>query len=168
MSSHDLLNKDKLESGADKTPLILSRDPQKAMSEMMDTIDRLRLIYEAENEALSSGDTKGFLALQNKKIPAAYDYQSGIQQIGARKEEFNEIDSATREKLLAMQEDFTALIRENLGALERARKGVDRLNQRIMESARKAARTEQRVKYGSSGNLEENQGRVSIGVNESA
>lgn len=168
MSTEDVLEQNAMDHTDEQAQVFtLPRDPHKAVHEMMMTIDQLHSLYTEENDALVRGDTKRFLSLQNNKIALALDYESGVQQISHRKAEFNVIDEKTRAKLRAMQADFSALVRENLSALERARKSVDRLNRRIMDSARKTARTTQRVKYSASGNLEENQGRVSIGLNES-
>lgn len=168
MNNKTLLNKNNLNNAPTDEAFILSRDPHKAMREMMATIDELRGIYESENDALSRGDTKRFIALQDSKLIVARQYQLGAEQMLARRDEMNVISDELRTSLKERQEQFSDIARDNLRALNRARKGVKRLGNRIMETARKAARTEQRVKYGSSGHLEENDGRVSIGVNESA
>ncbi|MCB9988730.1 MAG: flagellar protein FlgN [Rhodospirillales bacterium] len=146
---------------------ILSRDPNRAMQEMMETIDAMRRVFIEENEALKEGKTKMFMSLQDKKIETAHRYQSGTEQLMKRRAELASLDPGLRRQLADMQAEFSELTAENLKALERTRKGVERLSNRIMSSARKAARQE-RVKYGASGQLEEHTGRVSIGINESA
>ncbi|HPF79224.1 MAG TPA: hypothetical protein PLF01_08045, partial [Alphaproteobacteria bacterium] len=47
---------------------VLSTDPNKAMQEMMLTIDRLRASLIEETAALKDADTKTFLSLQDKKL----------------------------------------------------------------------------------------------------
>ncbi len=168
MKQGKTLNTTKLEQQAPTAKdFILSRDPNKAMREMMDTIDSLRGLYETENEALNKGDTKTFMALQNTKIGRAFAYQSGMEQLSERKAELANVDPALRQKLMDMQSEFSQITEANLKALERSRKSVERLSNRIMDSARQAARSN-RVKYSATGNLEEHEGRVSIGVNERA
>ena len=66
-----------------------------------------------------------------------------------------------------MQADFSSVTSTNLAALDRIKKGVERLNERIMSAARDAAK-KQSVNYGSGGNLTDSQRAVSVGLNESA
>lgn len=146
---------------------LLSGDPNKAMQQMMETIDRLRDVYVEENEALQSADTKKFLRLQDKKIAAARNYQSGAEQMLERKSDLQHIDNALKQQLVHKQEEFSGIIAENLKALDRIRKGVQRLNDRIMNSAREAAQTKN-VNYSAKGKLNKNERPVSIGLSESA
>ncbi len=152
--------------GRPKT-LVLSGDPNKAMQQMMETIDRLREVYVEENEVLEASDTKGFLRLQDKKIAAARNYQAGAEQISERKGDLQHIDDALKQQLVSKQEEFAGIIAENLKNLDRIRKGVQRLNDRIMTSAREAAQTKN-VNYSAKGKLNKNERPVSIGLSESA
>ena len=146
---------------------LLSGDPNKAMQQMMETIDRLRDVYVEENEALQGADTKRFLGLQDRKIAAARNYQSGAEQMLERKGDLQHIDNALKQQLAHKQEEFSGIIAENLRALDRIRKGVQRLNDRIMNSAREAAQTKN-VNYSAKGKLNKNERPVSIGISESA
>lgn len=164
MRQDSAINTSKLEAAQ---PFILSRSPDKAMQEMMEAIDALKVIYVEENEALTSADTNRFLSLQDKKLSAARNYQIGTEQILARKEEFKNIDPVLRQKLVAKQEEFAALGAANLDAIARVRKSVQRLGERIMGAARDAAKKDA-PNYSARGNLNNGDRRVSIGINESA
>ena len=144
---------------------ILSGDPNKAMQQMMDTIDSLREVYREENDALHRSDTKYFLGLQDRKIAIARDYQSGAQQLLERKSDLKHIDVALKEQLNDMQKDFSGLMTENMKELDRMRRGVNRLNDKIMSSAREAAR-KRNVNYSQAGSLNINERAVSIGLSE--
>lgn len=146
---------------------ILSGDPNKAMQQMMDTIDSLREVYREENDALSHSDTKRFLSLQDRKIEIARNYQDGAQQLLERKSDLKKINLDLKDKLVDMQSEFSGLMSENLKQLDRMRRGVNRLNDKIMTSARESARTKN-VNYSQGGNLNLNERSVSIGLNESA
>ncbi|PJB73096.1 MAG: flagellar protein FlgN [Alphaproteobacteria bacterium CG_4_9_14_3_um_filter_47_13] len=147
--------------------IILSGDPNKAMQQMMNTIDMLRGVYVEENEALYSADTKRFLGLQEKKLKAARHYQYGAEQLLERKDELQHIDIALKKQLAEKQEEFSGVMSENLKAIDRLRRGVYRLNDRIMTSARESAR-KNNVNYSAKGELNKNERPVSIGLSESA
>jgi len=146
---------------------VLSGDPNKAMQQMMDTIDQLRDVYVEENVALENADTNKFLSLQDRKISAARKYQAGTEQMIERKDTLAHIDAALKQQLFGKQEEFAGIIAENLKGLERMRRGVQRLNDRIMTSAREAAQTKN-VNYSAKGKLNKNERAVSIGISESA
>lgn len=152
---------------ADRGKFALSVDPQKAMQEMMATIDALRAIYIEENAALEKSDTRGFMELQERKIDTARQYQSRIAQILERKDEIRAADPALRQSLAAKQDEFTAIAAENIRSLDRVQRGVKRLGDRIMNAARDAAQKDV-VNYGKKGVLNKYKGPVSIGVSESA
>ena len=144
---------------------ILSGDPNKAMQQMMDTIDSLREVYREENDALHSSDTKRFLGLQDRKIAIARDYQEGAQQMLERKSDLKGIDMRLKEQLVEMQKDFSGLMTDNIKELNRMRRGVNRLNDKIMSSARDTARTKN-VNYSQAGSLNINERAGSLGLSE--
>jgi hypothetical protein len=146
---------------------VLSRNPDKAMQEMMDTLTALRDVYEQENEALLVADTKRFLSLLDKKVQVARDYQAGALQMMQRRDEFKKASPQLRIKLMDEHENFTQLAAVNLEALERMRKSARRLGDRIMGAARDAVRSNS-VSYSASGNLGGRDRAVSMGLNESA
>lgn len=154
-----------IEQVREKTP-VLSRDPDKAMQQMMDMMDALRNVYIEENSALATADTQAFLALQDRKIAAARTYQAGTEQLFNRRDELKHINIALKQQLQEKQEEFSGIMSENLKALDRLRGGVQRLNERIMSSAREAAQ-HKNVNYSATGSLNKNERAVSIGLSES-
>lgn len=163
MAHDNLINTAMLESPA----FTLSRDPRKAIDEMMATIDALRAVYIEETDALENVDTRRFMDLQERKIETARNYQSGIAQILARKDEIRAADPDLRTRLVRMQEDFADLSAKNMQALERVKNSVTKLGERMMRSARDAAQKDV-VNYGKRGQLNQYKGPVSIGVSEQA
>jgi len=145
----------------------LPRDPNRAMQEMMGTIDRLRASLIEETAALRDADTKTFLSLQDNKLDVARDYLDGMTQLLSRKEELRSADPTLRQKLEDMRIDFADIAHENHAALERMKNGMKRLGERIMETARETARKEQQIVYGASGQMQSSM-KASTGINESA
>lgn len=148
-------------------PAVLSKDPKKAMQEMMDIIDTLRGVMLEESTALKNTDTKAFIAIQDKKIEAARVYQDGVNQMIARKADMKKAPEALKVQLETMRADFLTIAEENLEELERMRKGMARLSDRIMNLAKSEAVESQKFVYGAHGKLE-GSGKASIGVNERA
>lgn len=145
----------------------LSGNPEKAMQEMMEAINNLRNVYVEETDALLKIDTMKFLQLQDRKIAAARDYQSGVSQIAKRSEEFKNSPATVREELKKKQEEFSELAGANLEALDRMHKTVRRLGERIMQAARDTAE-KRSPNYSAKGNMSKSKRSVSIGINESA
>lgn len=151
----------------EKPRYVLSKDPNKAMQEMMTTIDSLRSSLVDETQALKDADTQTFLDLQDKKLDVARDYLEGMTQLLARKDELQDADPTLKDRLEAMRVDFSEIAQENHAALERMKNGMKRLGDRIMETARAAAKKEEQLIYGASGQMQSGL-KASIGVNESA
>ncbi len=145
----------------------LPADPMKAMQEMMNTIDDIKSIYLKENEILNASDTKSFVALQEDKIAAARRYQRGAEQLIERREEFSGVESTVREKLEAMQKEFSVIAGQNLKSVDTLRRSAKRLNDRIMTLARETARKDS-AHYSAHGALKTNDRLISMGINESA
>lgn len=162
------LNTEKLQSAAATEAFVLSQDPRKAMQEMMQTIDALRVVYVQETAALKNADTNAFLNLQDQKIKTAQDYHAGISQMFGRKDEIMMVHPELKSLLRKKQEEFSAVAKENLDAIERMRRTVDRLGSRIMQAARDAAARES-VNYSAKGSLNAYRNKpVTMGLNESA
>lgn len=146
---------------------ILSKDPKKAMGEMIETLDALHNVYIKENETLKKADTRRFLELQTQKIQIAKNYQSGTRQLLERKADFVNTSPEFKRKLLEKQDKFNEITATNLELLGRVKKSVVRLNDRIMDGVRKEAQKES-VNYQKTGKLDRNERPLSIGINESA
>lgn len=150
-----------------KPAYVLSSDPNKAMQEMMTTIDGLRSSLVEETKALKEADTQAFMDLQDKKLDIARDYLEGMTQLLARKDELKAADPSLRDRLEQMRLEFSEIAHENHAALERMKNGMKRLGDRIMETAREAAKKEEQIIYSAKGQMQSGN-RGSIGVNETA
>ncbi|MCI5060243.1 MAG: flagellar protein FlgN [Alphaproteobacteria bacterium] len=146
--------------------LRLSRDPNKAINEMMVTIDALRNSLVEETNALNEADTQTFMSLQDNKLHIAGDYLEGMSQLLARKDELKSADPKLKKRLEEMRKDFADIAHENHAALQRMQNGMKRLGERIMEKAKEAAKKEKQIIYGASGHMKQGL-KASIGVNES-
>lgn len=163
-SSHSNTSRGSTPAGA-----MLSASPEKAMNEMMATIDTLRGVYIEENKALEDVDTKAFMAIQDRKFETAKLYQQGIEEILARKDEMRRVDPALKRKLERMQADFGKLAAENKEAIKRMQRTMDRLNNTIRTAAKDALNKQQATSYGECGRLHTTEKRiVSTGVSETA
>lgn len=165
MSRH--LEQTKLDKNAQAAELILSKNPDQAMQEMMDIIDNFKDVLVEETKALDETDTKTFFNLQDRKREIARDYQSGVNQILVRKDEMKQASPAAKAKLEKMRENFFETTQENMKAIERMNKGMKRLSDRIMSIARDNAQQKQQLVYKPSGEIYKSR-KTSIGVNESA
>lgn len=145
---------------------ILSRDPNKAMQEMMQVIDALRTLYVTENEALFAADTKKFLGLQPDKKKITDDYSAGARQIIARGDEFKVASPILREKLKQQQQEFSQIAERNLEGIDRLQHGVKRFQGRIINAARDAVRKEHSV-YTARGVIGESRRAVAMSIRES-
>ena len=163
MTTEHVINSTNLE----RQEFTLSANPEKAMQEMMEAINSLKNIYVEETDALLQIDTMKFLQLQDKKITAARDYQSGVSQIMKRSDEFKGSPASMREEFKKKQDEFSVLAGANLEALDRMHKTVRRLGDRIMQAARETAE-KRSPNYSAKGNMSKSKRSVSIGINESA
>lgn len=145
----------------------LPRNPDRAIQAMMDTIDNLRTSLIEETEALNDADTKTFMILQGKKIDVARDYMDGITQLIARKDEMRKADPKLIKRLEEMRIEFADTAHNNHAALNRMKSGMKRLGERIMETARDAAKKQEQLIYGASGHMKSGS-KATIGVNRSA
>ncbi|HPD82404.1 MAG: hypothetical protein R3D88_02385 [Alphaproteobacteria bacterium] len=154
-------------STKDTPRYVLSTDPNKAMLEMMETINRLRASLIEETKALKEADTQTFLKLQDRKLDVARDYLEGMGQLLSRKEELKTADETVKARMEDMRIEFSDIAHENHAALMRMKNGMKRLGDRIMETAREAAKKEEQLVYGATGHMQSAH-KGSIGVNESA
>ena len=149
--------------------VLLSASPEKAMNEMMETIDAMRSVYIEENEALDNVDTQAFMALQDRKFETARRYQHSVEQILARKDEIRRVDPDLKRRLKSMQSDFSRLAEKNKESLKRMQRTMQRLNETIRSAAKEAVNKKQATSYGECGRLQNTENRVvSTGVSETA
>lgn len=144
-------------------------NPDTALEGVMATIRQLFTVYERETEALENVDTNTFLSLQDEKITSARAYQTGMENLLARKDEIRKASPATKQRFEQMQADFSALSQRNMEALSRMRRTMDRLGETLRRVAKDTARKQQVISYGADGTLrEDDRKRISTGVSETA
>lgn len=150
------------------TSSALSANPAEAMQDMMKTLDSLRSVYEEETKALALSDIQAFFALQNKKIAAAQDYQAGIAELISRKDEMLAIHPDMKSIFSRKHEEFSVLAHDNITALDRMRRTVDRLGNRMVRAARDSAARDG-VSYSAKGHMNGSYNKpITMGLNESA
>lgn len=143
-------------------------NPAKAMQDMMDTIDALRVVYVEETLALKASDTPAFFALQDKKINAAQKYHESLSAFVTRKDDALAVHPDFKTLLRKKQAEFTEIADQNRDALDRMRRTVDRLGGRIMQAARDSAARES-ASYSAQGSMTPYRNKpVTMGLNESA
>ncbi len=149
--------------------LQLSKNPQTAMQEMMNTVDALRDIYKRETDALESMNTQMFLEIQAEKLKAAQEYQAGITQITERKEEMKSIGPLLRKRLEDSHKDFQAVSEKNMQALGRMSRVTEHLGNTIRNAAKDAVVKQRAFSYGETGALNSGGNKtVSMGISETA
>ena len=154
-------------SQVEKPRIKLSRDPNKAMEEVMITIHTLKNFLVKETAALKDANTKLFLELQDEKLYVARDYLEGMSQLIGRKEELKTANEAIKDRLEILRNEFGEIAADNHAAISRMKNGMKRLSDRIMEAARETARRDRQIIYGASGRMQ-SAGGGTIGISESA
>ncbi len=153
----------------EREELELSQNPDKAMQEMMNVIDTLRLVYLRETDALTKSDTETFLSLQGEKLEAARSYQNGIRQMLERKDEMKEASPDLKNRLGDMQKDFSALAQKNAEALQRMNRCIERLGNTIRNAAKETAKKQHGFSYDQTGSMKHTEKKsISTGVSETA
>lgn len=159
--------------GKQKSPISgkgsLSADPNRAIQEMMETIDSVRTIVMKETESLETANTKAFLDIQQQKLEAARKYQNGIESMLERSSEMKHVNPLLKKRLVQMQQEFSTLTAKNLEALKRMQRSTERLGEVIMGAAKTAAKSQRTVAYGETGVITGAERKaVSMGVSETA
>jgi hypothetical protein len=149
--------------------IILSKNPNAAMQEMMSTIDSLRDVYTRETEALEAADARAFLEMQAEKMKFARQYQDGIGQILTRRDEMKTANPLLRRRLEDMQKNFSEISTRNINALKRMQRVAESLGNTIRHTARDAAVRQRAFSYGETGTFKSSEKKsVSMGVSETA
>lgn len=146
----------------------LPRDPEKAMMDIISRMTRLIGVYERETQALEESDVRVFAALQEEKLHVATLYESAIRQIMNRRGEIKNISEKIKEQMRVLQQDFDAIGRRNLDALERVGRSTKRLADIMIKSVRHSMQSQNPVSYAHDGKAYERKAGLSIGVNQSA
>ncbi|MCK6418092.1 MAG: hypothetical protein L6Q57_04025 [Alphaproteobacteria bacterium] len=147
---------------------ILPRDPEKAVMDVINRIKRLIGVYERETAALEQSDIRTFSSLQDEKIHIATLYESALRQIISRRAEISTINAHLKSQLRDLQEEFGAITRRNLDALDRVGKSTKRLAEMIIKSACRDLQGQNATSYTEAGTTQERRAGLSIGISQSA
>ncbi len=136
-----------------QSSVVLSKNTDTALKEVMKSIKVLETVYEKENEALKSMNTTGFMELQDDKLDAARHYQNIMGQILSRKNEIAHADPALKERMKNAYADFKKISHENMESIERMQRCTERLGNTIRNAAIRSAQTQRSYSYGETGAL---------------
>jgi inorganic pyrophosphatase/exopolyphosphatase len=125
----------------------LNPNPGKALRDMDKIINTLRSVYERETEALKALDAKTFQGMQHEKLEVARIYQLGIEDILSRKGEMQNANPALKVKLEDAQKDFADLARQNMEALKRMQRAMERMGGTLRNAAKKAVQKQRAIGY---------------------
>lgn len=123
-------------------------------------------ILNQETECLKAADTKGFKALHDQKHEIAQRYETQFHQLVSNKENLKGTNPAMLERLQDARRDMVKASKDNLTALERTNKSLNRLNERMMNLAREKSQQNTQT-YGNTGALYNNDKKpISVGLIE--
>lgn len=112
---------------------------------------QLITLIEQENTMVMSADRVGFLSLQARKAQVAREYELTMKAIRATKADLYSCEPALRQELKERHARLQQLSAENVSILARAQGTVRRLQDRILNAARQAAKADESPNYTSNG-----------------
>lgn len=136
------------------------------MRNLILTVTALRDVLIRENEALDQSNSRAFLALQDEKVAVARRYEGLMMNLMDRSD-IKSADPKLKQQLLAMEQGFSGVMKENLTKLTHMKNATEKLGERIMKSARKSADSVGQFAYGASGTMQKGV-TTTIGVSEQA
>lgn len=123
-------------------------------------------ILNKETEYLKAADTKGFRSLHDQKTEYAARYESQLMKLISNKEQLKSAPPEALAKLQEARKDMAQASKENLTALERTNKSLNRISERLLNLAREKSSND-KLAYSNKGALYSNSKRpVSVGITE--
>lgn len=126
-------------------------DMRTAVVDVIETIRALNTLYSEETDALKRSDSKAFMALQDQKIKSAQEYHNKMAHILAYKEDVKRIDAPLKDRLRQLQNEFQAISKENVAAIERMQRCTERLGNRLRTAAVNSAQQQRSFSYSETG-----------------
>ncbi len=121
------------------------------VQEVMALITAFSALLTKETDALKKADFAAVDALQGDKKLFATQYNAKIAALAERRDEWQTLEVALREKLIKHRAAFAAVLNDNMLALERAQNSVKRLVNNILEAARQAVAEDNQTAYSRAG-----------------
>jgi hypothetical protein len=138
----DAITKD---AAAQKQPLAAVID------DVMQLIQSFGALLKEETAALKAVDFKTVDKLQDTKRDYARRYHMLVSSLYERSDEILNIDAVRRDGLLTARHGFSAILAENLRALEAAKDSSRRLVSKILDIARRSVVDDRQTHYSNSG-----------------
>lgn len=139
-----------------------------AINSIILSAENLTEIIEKETACLRVADSHGFKSLHAQKESFAHSYEAQFQKLIANKGELKALAPEDLQRLTQARKKMTDASIENFAAMERTKRSLNRLSERIMKLARNQSQHNTNL-YSSSGALYSSQGTAkSIGIGEDA
>ncbi|MGH1375713.1 MAG: hypothetical protein ACRBCK_05115 [Alphaproteobacteria bacterium] len=148
--------------------VLLPKDTNNALREVMKSITNLAKLYAKETTALNATDTNIFMDLQEEKLVIARMYQNHMAQMLARKDDLRSADPTLKQKLKDMHNEFCTTSQKNTEALTRMQRCTERLGNTVRLAAIRSAQSNRACSYGETGAVAGSAQRkgVSAGMSE--
>lgn len=138
----------------------------KAIDSIVVSAQDLTEILNQETACLKAADTKGFKALHDQKTEFTQRYEAQFTKLIANKEQLKGAPVSELERLQEARKNVINASKENLEALKRTNKSLNRLSERILNLARENQQASTAT-YSSKGSLYTNDKRpISVGLIE--
>lgn len=136
---------------ADTMTKTIADDLRAQVQSVLDILDSFGKLLTDETAALKNSDFQSVDRLQEGKRRLAREYQAVVEALAARKEEMPKLDIRLREQLVKRRTIFTAILDDNLRALEASKDSAARLVNKILEAARRAVTDKRQTNYSAKG-----------------
>lgn len=147
-----------------------NKDVSHAQNAAIDSIimsaTNLTEIIQKETEYLRAADTKNFQALHATKTEHAHAYQAQFMKLVSNKGQLKSADPEALERLQQARSEMISASNENLEALSRTTKSLNRISERILKLARKKSQGNA-LAYSAKGTVYDNtKTPISVGLTE--
>ena len=134
---------------------------------VLELIQKFGSLLEKETTALRKADFKAVDAFQEEKKQMAKSYQTHVAGLCDKKADILNIEMTLREKLVKARIHFSAILNDNLRALDAAKDSSKRLVDRILEAAREASMEDKTNAYTARGRMNtQSKSPLSISMNQ--
>lgn len=144
-----------------------NKDIKATVDRFVHTLAQMQSILEEETDYLKKADSDSFFRMQDRKIAAAHAYSDQVQAMMDMGTLLKEKYPSLVPYLQNKRDELHRHIQDNERELSRMQRSTQRLSDRIMEIARKAAVEQNSVSYSAGGRLGDMK-KASIGISESA
>jgi hypothetical protein len=112
-------------------------DPTQLLGPLLETMDRLAAILEAENQALAAHRPDMVAQSVDQKITLGRTFERQMQQIGSLKAVLDTLPPDKRRRVIAGIQRFGSIATANQTAIAAAQRAAERIVTHIVEAVRK-------------------------------